>query len=142
MNKFCTSLEQSKKLVELGIDIKTADMCWSIDIPDLPTLLAYPITDCDNWENKIPAWSLAALLELMPIFEVPTAFSCKISAPSLTKINRGYLSNYVGDFKIYANNGEDIESTVEKISDSSIDTVFEMVCWVLENKKYIYERIY
>lgn len=65
-NKICTSLEQSKKLIELGIDIKTADMCWSIDIPDLPTLLAYSITDCDNWENKIPTWSLAALLEVLP----------------------------------------------------------------------------
>ena len=37
MNKICTSLEQSKKLIELGIDIKTADI-----------------------------WSLSALLELIP----------------------------------------------------------------------------
>ena len=31
MNKICTSVEQSKKLIELGIDIKTADMYYSYD---------------------------------------------------------------------------------------------------------------
>ena len=60
--KAYTDLEQSRKLEEI-LPIESADMCWSIDIPDLPTILAYPITDCDNWGNKIPAWSLAALLE-------------------------------------------------------------------------------
>ena len=28
MNKICTSQEQSKKLIELGIDTTTADMFW------------------------------------------------------------------------------------------------------------------
>lgn len=27
-NKICTSLEQSQKLIELGIDVNTADMFW------------------------------------------------------------------------------------------------------------------
>lgn len=74
MDKICTTIEQSKKLIELGININTADMCWSIDIPDLPTLLAYPITDCDNWENKIPAWSLSALMEIL---QMPTLMKDK-----------------------------------------------------------------
>ena len=30
MNKICTSQEQSKKLVELGIDIHTADIIYNI----------------------------------------------------------------------------------------------------------------
>lgn len=29
MNKICTSFKQSKKLIELGIDINTADMHYS-----------------------------------------------------------------------------------------------------------------
>lgn len=29
MNKICTSIEQSKKLIELGIDVNTADMFWN-----------------------------------------------------------------------------------------------------------------
>jgi len=28
MNKICTSIDQSKKLIELGIDVNTADMCY------------------------------------------------------------------------------------------------------------------
>ena len=31
MNKICTDIEQSKKLIELGIDMNTADMCWELD---------------------------------------------------------------------------------------------------------------
>ena len=31
MNKICTSINQSKKLIELGVDINTADMIWTYD---------------------------------------------------------------------------------------------------------------
>ena len=109
MNKICTSKEQSKKLIELGMDIKTADMCWSIDISDLPTLLAYPITDCDNWENKIPAWSLSALLELMPI-------TCVLS-----------ISN--GHYRIVSN------ETNTFFHNNPLDAAFEMIVWLKENEK-------
>jgi hypothetical protein len=37
MNKICTSIEQSKKLIELGLDVNTADMFWDLldgDEPD------------------------------------------------------------------------------------------------------------
>lgn len=36
MNKICTSIEQSKKLIELGIDINTADFMWEYN-PDKET---------------------------------------------------------------------------------------------------------
>ena len=56
MNKICTSLEQSKKLIELGVDIHTADMCWQNN--------EFPIGFNDD--DAVPAWSLSALLELIP----------------------------------------------------------------------------
>ena len=73
MTKIGTSLEQSKKLIELGIDVNTADMCWCIrklqwgEINE--TIIAYPMLP--NQEKSgdfkfIPAWSLSALLELLP----------------------------------------------------------------------------
>jgi len=37
MNKICTDINQSKKLIELGIDVSTADMYW------WPTSLRYYI---------------------------------------------------------------------------------------------------
>lgn len=30
MSKICTSIEQSKKLIELAVDIGTADMCYRV----------------------------------------------------------------------------------------------------------------
>ena len=106
--KICTSIEQSKRLIELCLDVSTADMCWSIDIPDLPTLFAYPITDCDNWENKIPAWSLTALLRLMPNFNMfKRTIECRIEITS---------------------------HLIDKACDP-IDAAFEMVVWLKENNK-------
>ena len=69
MNKICTTIEQSKKLLELGIDVNTADMWWETNvIPCIP----FPVNDvATDWsyaqENGIlPAWSLSALVDLMP----------------------------------------------------------------------------
>lgn len=74
MNKICTSIEQSKKLIELGFDVNTADL----------TVTNYPLQDgsrfdficcklpndtfpsiTDGKSEKIPAWSLSALLYLL-----------------------------------------------------------------------------
>ena len=74
MNKICTSVEQSQKLIELGIDISTADMCWSIFNTSwgerIYTIVAYPmLTNQGKGTEKleyIPAWSLAALLSIIP----------------------------------------------------------------------------
>ena len=64
MSKICTSQEQSKKLVELGIDANTADMyydCNSYGIQSKPEVAIGTV-----WSKDIPAWSLAALIELLP----------------------------------------------------------------------------
>jgi len=60
MPKICTSIEQSKKLIELGLDRKTSDMyywCGS----DL-RIGGYKAQD---EEGDIPAWSLSALLDIL-----------------------------------------------------------------------------
>lgn len=66
MNKISTSIRQSQKLIELGIDINTADMDY---IPFANDPENY---DCviNLWNNEheddwIPAWSLTALLGLL-----------------------------------------------------------------------------
>lgn len=71
MNKICTSLEQSKKLVELGIDVSTADMYWKNGISDKYIQCFTPFV-CDEYQSEIdfdydiPCWSLAALLDILP----------------------------------------------------------------------------
>lgn len=71
----CTSIEQSRKLMKLGVDPSTADMYWacrydrirnkSIEWPvvrrRLPDGDYLPLLSQD-----IPCWSLPALLKIMP----------------------------------------------------------------------------
>jgi len=61
MNRICTTIEESKHLLELGIDPETADMSW------YGTLAGnfYPYIGIHDYDS-IPAWSLEALLELIP----------------------------------------------------------------------------
>ena len=129
MNKICTSLEQSQKLIELGIDIKTADMDY---IPFTNNPQEY---DCiiNVWNNEhekdwIPAWSLTALIELMPyhIIENNIRYAFK-QYKGYNSQGETYRFEYVSNFGItlyetyYLNN--------------LVDAAFEMVCWLKENKK-------
>ena len=63
MNKICTSLEQSQKLVELGIDISTSDMSWVSNGLGKPFARTIPIKG--DPEELCACWSLAALLEYL-----------------------------------------------------------------------------
>ena len=66
--KICTNIEQSKKLAEF-LPKENADMYWSMD--EIP-FLAFPVNDIvTDWEyamenGMLPAWSLAALLGVLP----------------------------------------------------------------------------
>ena len=62
MNKICTSLEQSQKLLELGIDINTADMFYTIIDQGLYLEVKQGI---EPSKDDIPCWSLAALLDIL-----------------------------------------------------------------------------
>ena len=57
-----TTLEQSKKLVKLGLDPKTADMNWSI--VDCETFICFE--NHSNYET-VPCWSVGALIANLPV---------------------------------------------------------------------------
>ena len=99
MSMICTSIEQSQKLVELGIGINTADMCWQNN--------EFPIGFNDD--DAVPAWSLSALLELMPI-------TCILS-----------ITN--GHYRISSNERNTL------FHNNPLDAAFEMIVWLKENKK-------
>lgn len=114
--KICTSLEQSKKLIELGIDINTADMHYStwtilnegeyILSPNQGETIEELQEDYGN--QVIPAWSLSALLKLMPNFNMfKRTIECRI---------------------------ETTNHLVDKACDL-VDAAFEMVCWLKENNE-------
>lgn len=68
-----TDLEQSKKLIELGIDVNTADMMWDdwslIDEGWKLSVGYHPEIEKDYGRKCYPAWSLTALLEVLPTID-------------------------------------------------------------------------
>lgn len=59
--KSYTDIEQSKKLIELGIDINTADIIYNL----FDEACIRHDTPIDKYHT--PAWSLTALLALLPL---------------------------------------------------------------------------
>ena len=75
-SQICTSVEQSKHLLELGLKPETADMCFfrstDEDLENPYTRIVvddYMLNALEDDEN-IPAWSLHRLIELMDVYEV------------------------------------------------------------------------
>lgn len=132
MNKICTSLEQSKELIELGIDVSTADMDY-IPFANEPKVYNCVINIYNNEheDDWIPAWSLSALLNLMPpyLFEFERGIDLNIY-PSLNgkAWHCGYMPNAVENMK------NDKFKQITK-GDNLIDAAFEMVVWLKKNKK-------
>ena len=125
MIKICTDIKQSKRLIELGIDMNTADMCYHfIEISKTPLCLRWEKVHDDEKDNAIPAWSLAALLDLMP----------KIHGER-PKLDTGRIQTekYYVEYPYHESTKDDWYST--KLCDSAVDAAFEMVCWLKENGK-------
>ena len=122
MNEICTSTVQSKKLVELGLDVNTADMRWEAESVNFRR--ENPI----QYEERprvgflkpyLPAWSLSALFRLMP--------------------DRGRYTPQIGRFDgkyfcVYMDEDGECEKDFGS-DDSLLDPAFEMVCWLKENGK-------
>jgi hypothetical protein len=116
MNKICTNIDQSNKLIELGIDINSADMYW------WSSGKRYYIEAMDDGDfnekgGHVRAWSLSQLLSLIYIeynlektlFDQSDIFTYSINCP---------LFNY---------------RTFEH--DEPLDAAFEMICYLLEQNK-------
>lgn len=71
--KAYTDIEQSKKLVELGIDVNTADMYWD-DWKRMTKLISFPKVAGVIRIKDLHCWSLAALFDLLPTIKnyIPT----------------------------------------------------------------------
>lgn len=133
MNKICTSIEQSKKLIKLGIDVNTADMRYGYIAP-------YEFSDrkydggydmipyhkdffdrcsnfsADEYDDELPAWSLSALIELIP--------ECRMEKTPLDQTGE-FTYSFVDDYWNIR--------TYE--AGNPLDAAFDMVCLLLENKK-------
>ena len=112
MNKICTNINQSKKLIELGININTANMLWTYDfmVNDINGLNVIS-EQLKPEEKDIPAWSLTALLNVLPQ-------STNISTPKpINALSYCCWNQYE---EIYANN--------------PVDACYEMILKLHEQK--------
>lgn len=129
MNKICTSIEQSQKLIELGIGVKTADMFYRDNGVDVKLMWEHlPDVQVTN-----PAWSLTALLDLMP-----KVISIMVSEHAAYRYELEWQFANDNSLRYVGNDGKcliDIYSDHDDGWKDSIDTAFEMICWLKENGK-------
>lgn len=133
MNEICTSLEQSKKLIELGIDVNTADMYYEDDTS---------VEFGHGWHPQhIPCWSLAVLMNMLPSEFTEkgeyseTTYKIDIRKYALTGDVDLYQIAY-GNYHWYEDGSHtwsDMINTGEK--EDLIDAAFQMVVWLKENGK-------
>lgn len=120
MNKICTSIEQSKKLIELGIDINTADMYYQWYSETESAL--HVGKGSKKLNADCPSWSLTALLGLMPTDDKKDEYYVNTES---------HFDYYVVSYK----NCWDGCIHSEYSTESLIDAAFEIVCWLKENGK-------
>ena len=119
-----TTIEQSKHLIDRGVDINTADMHYSTwTIIDGEWILSpnynYTIEELqEEYGNQIiPAWSLSALLELTPPVEITQNVDKSWNVASFTDENKFFPTHEI----------ENVPNL--------IDAVFDMIVWLKEHKK-------
>lgn len=125
MNKqHYTSIEQSKHLLELGLNPESADMCYDRIIGNTPgPYNEAPSIHSPSIETfmQLPCWSLGALLEVMPKeTEVPFLDS----NPFMGFGDNTYRCVYL--------NGN-WESAHQELGSTPIEAAYNMVVWLLEN---------
>ena len=105
-----TSLEQSKKLLELGLDPNTADMKWFEQklFEGYDGKIAKTYNENTKFEY-LPAWSLDALLRIIPY-------------PYVLGKRKGtyYISLVPIKYSIMGN-------------DTPLDAAYYMITWLIEN---------
>lgn len=121
MNKICTTIEQSKELVSLGLCRTTSDMYYFNGEHRM-------IGGCKSQDEEldVPAWSLSALLDSLP--------SCITFMQKIDGKHHACIEMSNDDLKEEAKGefGSIIHSCV---GSDIIDVVFDLMVWYLTNKK-------
>lgn len=124
MVKNCTTIEQSKKLLKLGLNPETADVVISYDkdrsgIWDVNLRESLEEENINDGEDFL-SWSLSALLNVLPRM---LHGNCIQIVTSAALWHVGYYSEHV-----------------ERSADL-LDAIFNMVVWLLENNYIKTEKV-
>lgn len=149
MAQIATTIEQSKKLIELGIDVNTADMnyCnssykgkdyvgeWKLSLQspqEAKSILDMSVTSWNTYWEIIPAWSLSALIELMPASIIYGYSEDDLYLLNIYKDDYRYFVEYRKEIKSKISNC--YKTKFEESSENLIDALFNVTCHLLENK--------
>lgn len=123
--KHYTTLEQSKKLVKLGLNPDTADMFYSRRPTGKSEYSEFPDFKLEGrlevfTKVDLPCWSLGALLNVLK-----TRKDC-----NFITIHSSYSLKWILNTSYY-----ELANWKEKetIGETPIEAVYNMVCWLLEN---------
>ena len=121
-SQICTTKEQSIRLLALGLNKETADMCY----PHFAKTYPIPLVDEVLTTDDIPAWSLHRLIEMMPFDVIPEGGfdNCFTLIKNYPK---GYSVEYDG-FSYYYK---------ENIYDTIIDGIEHLIKEGYFNKEYL-----
>ena len=124
-----TSLEQSKKLLELGIDPNTADMHIIYqnygDHGKFEIGLKYSAWDATHIDGYYPAWSLEALLRCMPTgVDIKKHYDMDLDKVVYVCGKWDYVGAYIFD---------EIPIMNTAMYENPVDAAFELTIWLLEH---------
>lgn len=117
-NPICTSIEQSQRLIDAGVESDTADMYYIMRRNCEPRLAILTETPSVSLLNAKPAWSLSALINLLPDF--------------VKSGNTDYCLTMLADRVTYWN--PNATNVFEATEGNLLDAVVEAVVWLTENE--------
>lgn len=127
----CTNKDQSNRLLRCGVSDDTADMCWDNHTLDEPFLETGAVTD----KRDTPAWSLSALLGLLPkeIYEEETGDSYFFSLAKEFPLSEEYGAAYIPCW-------DKGDAIVRKRDNDPIEACVQLIEWLTENNYKLNEQ--
>lgn len=152
-SKISTSIDQSKKLLELGLKAETADMRYHFDRNNIADLISSPMKRKETsfyyglirhergeiaadkmferlYGRDIPSWSLSRLIELMPkkieIAEI-------IFGLYILPAEHGVTYTWISEERIF-NEYKTIDASCG--SKKLIQNIIEMINWLIKNNYF------
>lgn len=125
-----TTIEQSKKLLELGLSPESADMRWvALNWQETEYYVEAISEGFDVPKSYVPCWSLGALLEVLP-----THIQIK------SEVFHYEMMPDFGSCLIQYKNVEGDKILNQSIEDTLLEATYSMVVWLLEND-YIEKKV-
>lgn len=115
-NPICTSVEQSQRLIGLGLDVYMSDLYYVLRRNGEPRLALFASNIPEGMLNHLPAWSLSALINQLPQF--------------ITVENTDYCLMMTSDRIVYWNPNKD--NLFETTQDNLLEAVVETLAWLIE----------